>query len=97
MRAASSRTVFQRYQRVLDDPHSSGKGRDNHGGPLMMAAVCRPGAASENGKTSGETTGEGAVSRDGFIHQSQDQGIDAVRPGAGRDDEDQHKGIKRLR
>jgi hypothetical protein len=26
------RTVFQRYQGVLDDPHSSGEGRDNHRG-----------------------------------------------------------------
>ena len=42
-------------------------------------------------------TGEDAVSRDVLIHQTQDQGIEAVRPGAGRDDYDQHKGIKRLR
>jgi hypothetical protein len=42
-------------------------------------------------------TGEDAASRDVLIHQTQDQGIEAVRPGAGRDDHDQHKGIKRLR
>ncbi len=41
------RTVFQRYQRVLDNTQSFWKSRDNHGGPLMMAAVCRPAAASE--------------------------------------------------
>ena len=41
--------------------------------------------------------GEGAASHDVLIHQAQDQGIEAVRPGAGRDDYDQHKGIKRLR
>src|SRR5271166_6281275 len=39
------RTVFQRYQRVLDDAHSLWKSRDNHGGPLVMAAVCRRAAA----------------------------------------------------
>ena len=37
------------------------------------------------------------MSRDVLIHQTQDQGIEAVRPGAGRDDYDQHKSIKRLR
>jgi hypothetical protein len=42
-------------------------------------------------------TGEDAVSRDVLIHQTQDQGIKAVRAGAGRDDYDQHKRIKRLR
>jgi hypothetical protein len=45
-----------------------------------------------------KTTGDdAAVSRDVLIHQTQDQGIEAVRPGAGRDDYDQHKSIKRLR
>ena len=34
---------------------------------------------------------------DVLIHQTQDQGIEAVGPGAGRDDYDQHKSIKRLR
>jgi hypothetical protein len=42
-------------------------------------------------------SGENAVSRNVLIHQTQDQGVEAVRPGAGRDDYDQHKGIKRLR
>jgi Primase C terminal 2 (PriCT-2) len=32
------------------------------------------------------------VSREVLIHQAQDQGIEAVRPGAGRDDYNQHKG-----
>jgi hypothetical protein len=41
------RAVFQRYQRVLDYAHSFWKSRGNHGGPLMMAAVCRCAAASE--------------------------------------------------
>jgi hypothetical protein len=48
------RTVFQRYQRVLDNTHSVWKIRDNHGGPLMMVAVCRPAAASEEDKASEE-------------------------------------------
>ena len=30
-------------------------------------------------------TGEDTVPRDVLIHQAQDQGIEAVRPGAGRD------------
>jgi hypothetical protein len=42
-------------------------------------------------------TGDDAVSRAVLIHQVQDQGIEAVRPGAARDDYDQHKGVKRLR
>ena len=42
-------------------------------------------------------TGEDPVSRAVLIHQTQDQGIEAARPGAGRDDYDQHKSIKRLR
>ena len=37
------------------------------------------------------------MSRGVLIHQAQDQGIEAVRPGAGRDHYYQHKGIKRLR
>jgi hypothetical protein len=41
--------------------------------------------------------GEDAVSRDVLIHQTRDQGTEAIRPGVGRDDYDQHKGIKRLR
>jgi hypothetical protein len=40
---------------------------------------------------------EDAVLRGVLIYQTQDQGIEAVRPRAGRDDYDQHKGIKRLR
>jgi hypothetical protein len=32
---------------VLDNTHSLGKGRDNHGALLMTAAVCRSAAASE--------------------------------------------------
>src|ERR1700722_3540106 len=56
-----------------------------------MAAVCRRAAASE------QITGEHAVLRDVLVHQAQDQGIEAVRPGAGRDDYDQHKGIKCFR
>jgi hypothetical protein len=48
------RTVFQRYQRVLDDAHSSGEGRDNHGEALMMAVVCRSTATSEDEKASRE-------------------------------------------
>lgn len=36
------------------------------------------------------------MSRGVLIYQSQDHGIEAVRPGAGRDDYDQHEGIKRL-
>ena len=35
-------------------------------------------------------------SRDALVDQAQDQGIEAVRPGAGRDDHDQHEGIKDL-
>jgi hypothetical protein len=42
-------------------------------------------------------SGKNAVSRDVLIHQTQDQGVEAVWPGAGRDDYDQHKGIERLR
>ncbi len=53
--------------------HSVWKSRDNHGGPLMMAAVCRPAAASEEDKASEEGTGEDAVSRDVLIHQTKDQ------------------------
>ena len=34
--------------------HSVWKSRDNYGGPLMMAAVCRPAAASEEDKASEE-------------------------------------------
>src|SRR4029077_13862846 len=33
------RTVFKRYQRVLDYPHSLWKARNNHGGLLTMATV----------------------------------------------------------
>ena len=40
---------------------------------------------------------ENAVLRNVLIHQTQDQGVKAVRAGAGRDNYDQHKGIKRLR
>jgi len=39
---------------MLDHPHSSGEGRDNHGGPFTMAALCRPAAASEEDKASEE-------------------------------------------
>ena len=42
-------------------------------------------------------TGEDAVSHEVLIHQAKYQGIEAVRPGAGRDDYNQHEGIKRLR
>ena len=38
-----------------------------------------------------------ALSRGVTIHQSQDHGIEAVRPGAGRNNYNQHEGIKRLR
>ena len=41
------RAVFQGDQNVLDDAHRSRKRRNNHGRPLMMAAVCRPAATSE--------------------------------------------------
>jgi len=41
------RTVLQRYQGVLDNTHRLWEIRDNHGGLLMMAAVCRLAAASE--------------------------------------------------
>ena len=41
-------------------------------------------------------TDEDAVSRDVLIHQIQDQGIEAVRPGAGRNNDDQHEGIEDL-
>ena len=85
------RTVFQRDQGVLDDPHSSGESRDNHGGPLLMRRFA---GLPRHRKT---IAGEDAVSRDVLIHQAEDQGIKAVRPGAGRDDHNQHKGIKRLR
>jgi len=34
--------------------------------------------------------------RAGFVDQAQDRGIEAVRPGAGRDDHDQHERIQRL-
>ena len=37
-----------------------------------------------------------AVSRGVLVHQTQDEGIEAIRPGARRDDHDQHKSIKRL-
>jgi hypothetical protein len=47
--------------------------------------------------TDRKINGKEAVSRDVLIHQTQDQGIEAIRPGAGRDDHDQHKGIKCLR
>ena len=40
---------------------------------------------------------EDAVLRGVLIYQTQDQGIEAVKPRAGRDDYDQHKGIKHLR
>jgi hypothetical protein len=53
-----------------------------------MVAACRPTAARSD---------ENAVSRNVLIHQTQDQGVEAVRPGAGRDHHDQHNGIKRLR
>jgi hypothetical protein len=69
------RTVFQRYQSMLDDPHSSREGRDNHRDGIF---------AIENSRAS-------------FVDQAQDQGIKAVGPGAGRDNYDQHEGIKRLR
>jgi hypothetical protein len=55
-----------------------------------MAAVCRPAAAWK------KITGEDAVSRDVLVDQTQDQRIEAVRSDAGRDDHDQHDGIKRL-
>ena len=42
-------------------------------------------------------TGEDAASRDVLVHQTQDQGIEAVGPGTGRDNHDQHQGVKRLR
>src|SRR4029453_8037653 len=44
------RTVLQRYQGVLDNTHRLWEIRDNHGGLLMMAAVCRLAAASEENK-----------------------------------------------
>jgi hypothetical protein len=36
---------------------------------------------------------EGAASCEGFVDQAQDYGINAIRSGAGRDDDDQHEGI----
>jgi hypothetical protein len=38
----------------FSNTHSVWKSRDDHGGPLMMAAVCRPAAASEEDKASEE-------------------------------------------
>jgi hypothetical protein len=37
------------------------------------------------------------VSGDVLVHQAQEEGIETVRAGFGRDDYDNHKGIKRLR
>ena len=34
------------------------------------------------------------MSRRVLIHQTQDQGVEAVRPGAGRDEDDQYKNIQ---
>ncbi len=82
---------------MLDNTHSVWKSRDNHGGPLMrrrFAGLLRYRKKIRHRK---KITGEDAVSRDVLIHQTQDQGIEAVRAGADRDDYDQHKGIKRLR
>jgi hypothetical protein len=89
--------IVQRYQHVLDNTNSACKSRHNHGEPLVVAAVCRPAAASGKDETSEEDVGGNPVSCDVFIHQTQDQGIEAIGPGAGRDDYDQHKSIKRLR
>jgi hypothetical protein len=44
------RAVFQWYQCVLDYAHSLWESRDYHGGPLMMAAVCRRAAALEKNR-----------------------------------------------
>ena len=57
----------------------------------MTAAVRRSAAVSE------EDNGEDAASCEVLIDQTQDDGIEAIRPGASQYDCDQHKGIKRLR
>jgi hypothetical protein len=49
-----------------------------------------------NRRVTSSTSGEGVALRDVLVHDTQDHGIEAVRSGAGRDDYDQHKGIKRL-
>jgi hypothetical protein len=49
----------------------------------MIVLACRTAAASEASKT---ISGENAVSRTVLIHQTQDQGVETVRPRAGRDD-----------
>jgi len=41
-------------------------------------------------------SGEDTDSRNVLVDQTQDQRIEAVRSGAGRDDHNQHNGIKRL-
>ena len=65
--------------------------RDVHHLRLTHPKVKLRAAASEQ-----KITVKHAALRAVLIHQAEHQSIEAVRPGASRDDYDQHKGIERL-
>jgi phosphate:Na+ symporter len=64
---------------------------------LCIVTARTTGAGCGNARGGGSNGQSHPVSRGVLIHQTQDQGIEAVWPGAGREDYDQHKSIKRLR
>ena len=69
------------------------RGRDLPAAPFASGPVLAP---STLRSLIGRVAAVDPVSRNVLVHQSQDQGIEAVRAGPGRDDYDQQKSVKRL-